>query len=79
MNLTEMADRIGVSRSFVKHLNGTGMVTVVDPDSITMVECIKYKTEFALSKLQLLDRFASMDTERERLIDDMVIDELDKL
>ena len=74
-----MADRIGVSRSFVNHLHRRGLVDVVDPYHITIVECIKYKTEFALSKLQLLDRFASMDTERDRLIDDIIIDELDKI
>ena len=79
MNLIEAATHIGISDHFLNYLLKRNLIHFVDKDDISMVECAKYKTEFALSKLQLLDRFASMDNERKKLIDDVVIDELDKL
>lgn len=74
MNTKEAAKIIGVRKSFLEYLIQRNLIDFVCTDNISMVECIRYKTEFALSRLNLLDRFDRMNESR-----DAILDELEKL
>lgn len=79
MNLNDASKHIGVSQFFLNYLLERNLILFLDKDDISMVECNKYKAEFAMSKLELMDRFASIDASRSKIIDEIIMDELDNL
>lgn len=78
MNLSEAADHIGISRYFLNYLHERDMIHFLDKDDISMVECTKYRTEFALGKLELMSRFFHKERDK-MLLDELILDELNNL